>query len=352
MEKIRASIDQGGRAVILVECSSRGRPRWRTSRRSCRPTGCRCRTWSSWRGTRADRGAEPALPHPQPGAARHPGAAAQEQLRISCCRPARGRCRPLELKKRSLKIEPLLTSSAKSCGIRDIPSTKTLARVPPTVGTLHTCRGHNGRRPDPSRKDTKLIVAGDIQFLGQSLTSQVPGNSEFFMNSLGWLRGQKQTITIRQEPAADAAQPHKLQAILYSALVVILVPALVLGGVRRADEEAASMSRRGWTLLAVLVVLGGLIGVPAQAGPAAANTPPQLLKGDKEKLVKVQLTGRRWGSDPPQEGAPHGRSCRPDLAGARVRHGQSRTAPHRNPRTSSRSNLLTKALRPIRPNTA
>jgi hypothetical protein len=57
------------------------------------------------------------------------------------------------------------------------------------------------------------------------------------------------------------------------------------------------MSRRGWTLIGVLVVLCGLIGSTLLAtrpkpAPAAADNRIQLLKGDKEKLVKVELTGR------------------------------------------------------------
>lgn len=61
------------------------------------------------------------------------------------------------------------------------------------------------------------------------------------------------------------------------------------------------MSRRGWTLLAVLVVLGGLIGGtlwlsrPRPAPAAAGGARTQLLKGDKEKLVKLELTGRTEG---------------------------------------------------------
>jgi hypothetical protein len=60
------------------------------------------------------------------------------------------------------------------------------------------------------------------------------------------------------------------------------------------------MSRRGWTLLAVLVVLGGLIGgtlwlTRPKPAPAAVNARIQLLKGDKEKLAKVQLAGRAEG---------------------------------------------------------
>jgi Domain of unknown function (DUF4340) len=60
------------------------------------------------------------------------------------------------------------------------------------------------------------------------------------------------------------------------------------------------MSRRGWTLIAVLVVLCALIGgtlwmTRPKPAAAAADTRIQLLKADKEKLVKVELTGRPQG---------------------------------------------------------
>lgn len=61
------------------------------------------------------------------------------------------------------------------------------------------------------------------------------------------------------------------------------------------------MSRRSWTLIAVFVVLAGLIGGafwltrPKTTSAAGADARTQLLKGDKEKLVKVELTGRPEG---------------------------------------------------------
>ncbi len=60
------------------------------------------------------------------------------------------------------------------------------------------------------------------------------------------------------------------------------------------------MSKRGWTLIGVLVVLCALIGgtlllTRPKPASAAADTRIQLLKGDKEKLVKVELTGRAQG---------------------------------------------------------
>jgi hypothetical protein len=76
------------------------------------------------------------------------------------------------------------------------------------------------------------------------------------------------------------------------------------------------MSRRAWTLIGVLAVLGILIGAyfyvsRPKPAPAAAAAPQELSKGEKDKLVKVVLTDRpegtltlvkkadKWNTDPP-----------------------------------------------------
>jgi hypothetical protein len=61
------------------------------------------------------------------------------------------------------------------------------------------------------------------------------------------------------------------------------------------------MSKRGWTLLAVAVVLALLVGgyfllSRPKAVPASAAKPVELSKGDKDKLVKVVLTDRPEGT--------------------------------------------------------
>ncbi|MGO9307924.1 MAG: DUF4340 domain-containing protein [Spirochaetia bacterium] len=80
------------------------------------------------------------------------------------------------------------------------------------------------------------------------------------------------------------------------------------------------MSRRGWTLVGVLVVFGVLVGAyffvtRPRPAPAAAAVQPQLSKGDKDKLVKVVLSDRpegtltlvktagKWNTEPPAAAA-------------------------------------------------
>jgi hypothetical protein len=76
------------------------------------------------------------------------------------------------------------------------------------------------------------------------------------------------------------------------------------------------MSRRGWTLIGILVVLGALVGAyffvtRPKPAPAPAAAQPSLSKGDKDKLARVVLSDRpegtlalvkkagKWNTDPP-----------------------------------------------------
>ena len=98
------------------------------------------------------------------------------------------------------------------------------------------CRGHSRWRwpsPTPHRppaQDTKLVVVGDVKFLEQGLPSQVPGNGDFFMNALGWLKGQKESLTIRPKNVQQMRLSiSNLWALLLSGIVVIVLPLLILG---------------------------------------------------------------------------------------------------------------------------
>jgi ABC-type uncharacterized transport system involved in gliding motility auxiliary subunit len=58
----------------------------------------------------------------------------------------------------------------------------------------------------------------------------VPGNGDFFMNSLGWLKGQKESLTIRPKNVQQMRLSiSNLWALLLSGIVVIVLPLLILG---------------------------------------------------------------------------------------------------------------------------
>ena len=137
----------------------------------------------------------------------------------------------LDLKKKSLKIEPLLTSSSDSWAKPNIANAKTASKEKGDLqGPFNLAVAITDPASDAAKKDTKLIVVGDVQFLAQMFTSQLPGNGDFFMNSLGWLRGQKENISIRPKNLQTMRLSlSNLQALLFSGLVVIILPLLVLG---------------------------------------------------------------------------------------------------------------------------
>jgi ABC-2 type transport system permease protein len=137
----------------------------------------------------------------------------------------------LELKKRSLKVEPLLTSSASSYGKRDITNAKSVQKEGGDLaGPFTLAVAVTDPAPDPGKQDTKLVVVGDVKFLQSGLPSQVPGNGDFFMNSLGWLKGQKESLTIRPKNVQQMRLSiSNLWALLLSGIVVILLPLLILG---------------------------------------------------------------------------------------------------------------------------
>jgi hypothetical protein len=137
----------------------------------------------------------------------------------------------LALKKRSLKIEPLLSSSDNSWGKRNIENIATLTREKGDVpGPFTLSLAITDPATDPAKKDAKLIVVASAKFLTQALSSQIPGNTDFFLNTLGWLRGKKDEITVRPKDMLTMRLGiSNLQALLFSGLVVIIMPLLVLG---------------------------------------------------------------------------------------------------------------------------
>jgi ABC-2 type transport system permease protein len=139
--------------------------------------------------------------------------------------------RTLDLKKRTLKIEPLLTSSAKSYGKTDIANAKSVDRAPRDVsGPFNLAVAITDPAPDPAKQDTRLVVVGNVKFLQGGMPAQVPGNGDFFMNSIGWLKGQKESISIRPKDVSQMRLSlSNLEALLFSALVVIVLPLLILG---------------------------------------------------------------------------------------------------------------------------
>lgn len=137
----------------------------------------------------------------------------------------------LELRKKNLRIEPLLSSSAESFARADLKSNQSAQKVPGDVsGPLSLAVAITDPASESLKKDTKLVVVASAGFLAPSLTAQVPGNTDFFMNSIGWLKDQKDSISVRPKSLQQMRLSiSSFQALLLSGAVVILLPLLILG---------------------------------------------------------------------------------------------------------------------------
>jgi ABC-2 type transport system permease protein len=138
--------------------------------------------------------------------------------------------RTLELRKRTLKIEPLLSTTEISIAKLGKGEEVRMRREPGDplgpfqLAVAVTDPGEGGRR------DTRLVVIGSSSFLVPEISSQAPGNAEFFLNSMGWLREKKDTLTIRAKSMINfPLNMTTTQRWIFSVVVVIVMPLLVLG---------------------------------------------------------------------------------------------------------------------------
>ena len=133
-----------------------------------------------------------------------------------------------ELKKRTLEIEPLLLSTEKSWGKVDLSSTVIEKEANDLSGPFKLAVAVTDQKDED--EDSKIILISNAAFLSGDLVSQVPGNMNFVLNSFNWLCDRKDNLAIRPKSlATPRLYISGFQAVLFSALVVIVIPLLILG---------------------------------------------------------------------------------------------------------------------------
>ncbi len=137
----------------------------------------------------------------------------------------------LELKKRTVKVEPLLTTSQNSWGKVNYTKLATFSKESGDVeGPFAVAVAVTDAPSDAKKKETRLVVTGSSSFLRQDLAGPAPGNIDFFINGVGWLREKKDTITVTPKSLTTMRlRISSLQALLLSGVTAILMPLLVLG---------------------------------------------------------------------------------------------------------------------------
>jgi hypothetical protein len=134
-----------------------------------------------------------------------------------------------ELKKRTLELEPLLLSTEKSWGKIDLNSTVIEKEANDLSGPFKLAVAVTDQKEDEA-EDSKLILISNSTFLSGELISQVPGNMNFVLNSFNWLCGRKDNLAIRPKSlSTPRLYISGFQAVLFSVIVVIIIPLLILG---------------------------------------------------------------------------------------------------------------------------
>jgi ABC-2 type transport system permease protein len=137
----------------------------------------------------------------------------------------------LSLKKRSLKVEPLLTTTARSWGKTNYGKITSAERESgDTGGPFTLAMAVTEPAADGAGRDARLVVVGSSGLLVKEVAARAPGNVDFFMNALGWLREKKDTLTIRPKSLQTfPLRMNALQSLLLSGFVVIVMPLVILG---------------------------------------------------------------------------------------------------------------------------
>ncbi len=136
----------------------------------------------------------------------------------------------LEMKRRTLEIEPLLVTSDKAWAKTNLEATTIEKEEGDLEGPFNIAVAITDKiYKDNETKETRLVVVANTNILNSQLISQVPGNVNFLLNSLNWLQDREESISIRPKSLTNPRlRISAYQQIIFSGIVVILIPLIVL----------------------------------------------------------------------------------------------------------------------------
>jgi ABC-type uncharacterized transport system involved in gliding motility auxiliary subunit len=132
-----------------------------------------------------------------------------------------------EVKKRRLEIEPLIVTSEKAYGKIDLQSKELDQTLDDPNGPfdLAVAVTDEGEREG---QETRAVVSGSAWFLypDRILPYAIqPGNIDFFLNSLSWLQGKEELISIRAKSLlVMSLSMNQVQFYIFAGLTMILIP--------------------------------------------------------------------------------------------------------------------------------
>lgn len=137
----------------------------------------------------------------------------------------------LDIKKRSIDIEPLLVTSDNAWGRTDLASTTPEKEEGDLEGPFNVAVAITDKEWDEREgkyDETKLVVVGDSEFLNPQFASI--GNADFMLNALNWLQDEQESISIRPKSIlTEFLTINPFQQLVFAGITVILIPLIILG---------------------------------------------------------------------------------------------------------------------------
>lgn len=136
----------------------------------------------------------------------------------------------LDVKKRSLDIETLLTTSTSAWGKTDLDNASLTKTKNDIQGPFNVAVAVTDKLPGSENAESRIVVVGNGMFIDSNLINSIPGNANFLMNSFAWLQDQKVNLAIKPKSLLTMRlNINAFQSLLLSGLVVVVIPLGVLG---------------------------------------------------------------------------------------------------------------------------
>jgi ABC-2 type transport system permease protein len=134
-----------------------------------------------------------------------------------------------EIKRDTIKIVPLLTTSTNSWGKVDLNTTTLTKEVSDLTGPFNVAVAITDEDKSTG-KTAKMVVVGSSNFMSSDVISATNGaNLDFVMNSFNWLQDKKDGTSIRpKDLTVQNLTMTNLQRLTLSAVVVVLIPGVII----------------------------------------------------------------------------------------------------------------------------
>ncbi|MDD3840543.1 MAG: GldG family protein [Clostridia bacterium] len=135
----------------------------------------------------------------------------------------------LDRRKKDLDISAILASSDKSWAKADLKTAESLEKEASDVeGPFNICVAAVDESGQQDKKDARIVVCGNGVFITDEFFG-ISGNTDLFMNTLNWLEGREERISIRAKSlVSDRLDITWIQAIISSIISIGIIPLIIL----------------------------------------------------------------------------------------------------------------------------